>query len=63
MFYYSFTKYLQGELFVKFCEVIMGCKHIDTIKMGPPSTKERVGNMEEVESIKEEINPNIKTKD
>ena len=42
-----FTKALQGASFIKFREVIMGWKHIDTLQMGPPSTKERVGNMDE----------------
>ena len=45
---YFFTKSLQGDLFVKMCEVIMGWKHIDTIHMGPTSTKECVGNAVEV---------------
>ena len=41
-----FTKALQGALFLKFREVMMGWKHIDTLQMGPPSTKECVGNMD-----------------
>ena len=46
-----FTKALQGYIFVKFREVIMRWKHIDTLQMGPPSTKERVGNVDWVGSI------------
>ena len=30
-----FTKYLQGSLFVKFCEVIMVWKHVNNLQMGP----------------------------
>ena len=37
-----FMKALQGALFVRFCDVIMGWKHVDTLHMGPPSTKEHV---------------------
>ena len=40
-----FTKYLQGYLFAKFCDVLMEWKHIDNLQMGPPSTKERVVNV------------------
>ena len=50
MLAYFFTKSLQSALFVKFRELIMAWKHIDTLYIGPPSTKERVGNMYEVES-------------
>ena len=31
----------------------MEWKHIDTLQMGPPSNKERVGNMDMVKSRKE----------
>ena len=38
-----FTKPLQGNLFRRLREVIMGWKHIDTLKdMTPPVSKERV---------------------
>ena len=60
---YLFTKSLQGELFVNFCEVIMGWKHIDTLQMGPPSNRECVRDKEEVESSREVIESNIETKD
>ena len=43
-----FSKSPQGALFAKCCEVIMGWKQVDTIQMGPPSTKERVGNVVKV---------------
>ena len=43
-----FTKALQGALFAKFCDVIMGWKHVDTLQMGPPSTKDHVGNLVKV---------------
>ena len=46
MFEYFLTKALQGALFVRFRGVIMGWKHIDTLQMGPPSTKENVGNID-----------------
>ena len=48
---------------MKFREVIMGWKHIDTLQMGPTSTKELVGNVEKVESRKEVIESNVETKD
>ena len=48
-----FTKSLQGALFVKFRDVLMGWKHVDTLQMGPPSTKERVGNVVKVRSNQE----------
>ena len=48
-----FTKSLQGALFAKFCDVIMGWKHIDTLQMGPPSTKERFGDVVKVRSNQE----------
>ena len=50
-----YTKALQGALFVNFCEVIMVWKHIDTLSMVPPSTKESVENVEEVNPIKRQI--------
>ena len=43
-----FTKYLQGSLFVKFREVIIVWKHIDTLQMGPPSINDCVVNVVEV---------------
>ena len=39
----------------------MGRKHVDTLQMGPPSTKERVGNVGKVRSNQEEIESNIDT--
>ena len=45
MLTYLFTKSLQGSLFAKCCDVIMGCKHVDTLLMGPSPTNERVGNV------------------
>jgi hypothetical protein len=39
-----FTKPLQGSLFRKFREVIMGHRHIDSLKEATPTpTQERVG--------------------
>ena len=39
-----FTKPLQGSLFRKFWDVIMGHKHIDSLKETPPTpSQERVG--------------------
>ena len=35
MLTYFFTKYLQGSLFVKFCDMIMVLKNLDTLHMGP----------------------------
>ena len=43
-----YTQTLQGALFMKFRKLITGCKHIDTLQMGPLSTKKRVGNIDEV---------------
>ena len=45
-----FTKDLQGSQFAKFRDVIMRWKHVDTLQMVPPSTKERVGNVVKVRS-------------
>ena len=42
------TKVLQGDIFVNFCEVIIGWKHMDKLQMLPPSTKERVVNLEKL---------------
>ena len=44
-----FTKPLQGSLFNRFREIIMGWKHIDTLKTFLDSRKERVGNTEDRE--------------
>ena len=44
-----FTKALQGYLIVKFRDIIMGRKYIDTLNTGPTSTKERVVNLYEVD--------------
>ena len=57
-----FNKALQGELFVKFREVIMGWKNIDTLHIWLPLTMERVVNMEKVEPIKEVIEFKVDTK-
>ena len=48
MLAYVFTKALQGALFAKFCDRIMGWKHVDTLQMGPSSTMERVVNVVKV---------------
>ena len=61
MFADFFTKSLQGALFAKFRDVIMGWKHVDNLQMVPPSTKERVGNLVKVGSNQEEINSNMDT--
>ena len=58
----SFTTSLQGALFLKFREVIMGWKHIDTLHMGPSSTKECVGNVDKVKSRIKEVGSSIKAK-
>ena len=50
-----FTEVLQGALFVKTFEVIMGWKHVDTLHIQPPSTKELVGNVVETESSKGKV--------
>ena len=49
MLAYFFTEALQGALFVNSFEVIMIQKLVSPIQMGPPSTKEHVGNVVEVE--------------
>ena len=61
MLAYFFTKSLLGALFAKFCDVIMGWKHVDTLQMGPTSTKERVGNVVKFRSIQEEIDSIMET--
>ena len=58
-----FTKSLHGALFVKFHEVIMGWKHVDTLQTRPPSSKERVGNVAEVESNRGEVVSSVETKE
>ena len=57
------TKSLQGDLFVKFGEVIMGWNHVDTLQMGPPSTNARYVNVVEIKSIKGEIRSSVETKE
>ena len=47
---YFSTKALQGALFAKFCDVKMGWNHVKTLQVGPPSTKEHVGNVVTVRS-------------
>ena len=61
MLAYFSTKYLQGSLFAKFCDVIMGWKHVYTLEMEPPWTKEHVGNAVKVRSNQEEIKSNMET--
>ena len=56
-----FTKSLQGDLFVKLYDVVIGWKNVYTLQMGPPSTKERVGNVVKVMSNQEEIKFNMET--
>ena len=55
MFEYLFTKALQRSLFTNCCDVIMGWKNVDTIRMGPPSTKKHVVNVVKVGSNREGI--------
>jgi KUP system potassium uptake protein len=51
-----FTKPLQGRLFHKFREVIMGWKHISSLKDPVPSpSKERVGDMDESSTVEETV--------
>ena len=33
------TKSLQGVIFARFCVVIMGWKHVNTLQMRPPANK------------------------
>jgi hypothetical protein len=48
-----FTKPLQGSLFRKFREVVMGHKHIDSLKQTPPTPpQERVGEDKLSEDIR-----------
>ena len=48
-----FTKALQDQLFHRFRAVLMGWKHINTLKdLFPSSPKERVGNMDESGTVK-----------
>ena len=61
MITYVFTKSLQGDLFAKFHDVIVGWKNVDTLQRIPPSTKERVGNVVKVRSNQEKIDYNIET--
>ena len=44
---------------MRFGELIIKCKHIDTLEMVPPSTKEHVGNIDKVESRKDMIESNV----
>ena len=63
MLEYFFTKALQGALFVQFCEVIMGWKHVEILHMGLPSTKERVGGGVKVKLSKVEFESSVDTKE
>ena len=56
-----FTKALQGAIFAKFCDMVMGRKHVDTFQMWPPSTKGCVGNVLKFRSNQEEIESNMDT--
>jgi len=48
-----FTKPLHGRLFHIFREVIMGWRYISTLdELAPHPSKERVGNMDECDTIK-----------
>ena len=38
----------------------MGCKQIDKLNMGPPSTKEHVENMDEVTPSKSQMKKKLK---
>ena len=49
-----FTKPLQGALFHKFRDVIMGYKHITSLS--PPMSKERVENMIDIENVSDKEN-------
>ena len=55
------TKALQEALFAKFRDEIMGWRHVDTLQMGPPSTKESVGNVVKFRSNQEELESNMET--
>ena len=35
MLAYFFTKPLQGAIFTRFCDVILGHKHVDSLDVGP----------------------------
>ena len=48
---------------MKFREVILVWRHINNLHMGPSSTKQRVGNVEAVESSKEFIKSTVEKKD
>ena len=48
---------------MKFRELIMEWKYIDNLQMGPPSTNDCVGNMDEVKYSKEVIESNIEKND
>ena len=50
-----FTKTLQGDLIMNFSGVIMGWKHVDTLHMGPPSTKENAGNVVKISLNKDKL--------
>ena len=63
MIAYLFTKSVQGALFVKFRKVIMRQKQISTLQIGLLSTKERVGNVVEVESRKGEVESSLEKKE
>ena len=56
-----FTKALQGAIFAKFRDIVMGWKHVDTLQIGPSSTKEHVVNVVNVRSNQEEIESNMET--
>ena len=58
-----FAKALQGALFVKLRELIMGWKHMDALYMGLYSTKECVVTVNEFKYMKVVIESNIGTKD
>ena len=55
-----FTKTLQRYLFVNFHNAVMWWKHMDKYHMGPSSTKELAGNVDEAKFSIKEVNYRIK---
>ena len=52
-------KYLQGPLFSKFREVIMGWTHVYTLQKGLLSIKERAENLVKIEYKKEGVESSV----
>ena len=53
----------KGDFFVKLCKVFLGQKHIYTLQMIPPSTKDCAGILVKIESSEVKLESGVETKE